>query len=97
LKTPSTHPVLFAQGNNALNNIEKENKMSVSKKPTHHVYHVKNYESKGEEKAVWTKIGAAWAHEDGEGFTQQLDMVPLDGLIVTRKVQEKDALSETSV
>lgn len=32
-----------------------------------------------EEKAFWTRIGAAWSHQDGEGLTLQLDLVPVSG------------------
>ena len=32
-----------------------------------------------EEKAFWTRIGAAWSHQDGEGLTLQLDLVPVNG------------------
>lgn len=43
------------------------------RKPTHAVYHVR-----GEgEKAYWTKIGAAWLHEDKEGLNVSLDYVPV--------------------
>ncbi|MDX2263461.1 MAG: hypothetical protein NW215_00620 [Hyphomicrobiales bacterium] len=28
---------------------------------------------------VWREIGAAWAHEDGEGFNVKLDLMPLQG------------------
>ena len=31
------------------------------------------------EKKFWTRIGAAWDHKDGEGYTIQLDLVPVDG------------------
>lgn len=37
---------------------------------------------KGEGKdksSFWTRIGAAWDHEDGNGFTLQLDLVPVNG------------------
>lgn len=41
------------------------------------------------EKAFWTRIGAAWRHEDGEGLTLQLDLVPVkDGRIVLRAPKE---------
>jgi hypothetical protein len=81
----------FAQGNHALN---KRKGNTMSNKPTHVVYHVKSYQSNGETKDIWTRIGAAWIHEDGDGFNQQLDMVPLDGRIVTRRAKEKDATSD---
>lgn len=31
------------------------------------------------EKSFWTRIGAAWDHEDGKGLTVQLDLVPVNG------------------
>jgi hypothetical protein len=31
------------------------------------------------EKSFWTRIGAAWDHEDGKGLTLQLDLVPVNG------------------
>lgn len=44
-------------------------------------YHVAE---RGESK-FWTRIGAAWDHKDGEGWTIQLDLVPVgDGRIVLR-------------
>jgi hypothetical protein len=37
------------------------------------------------EKAFWTRIGAAFDHKDGEGFTLQLDLIPASsGRIVLR-------------
>lgn len=37
-------------------------------------------------KAYWTRIGAAWDHEDAKGLTLQLDLVPVkDGRIVLRE------------
>jgi hypothetical protein len=34
---------------------------------------------KGDDKSFWTRIGAAWDHEDGKGMTLQLDLIPLNG------------------
>jgi len=34
---------------------------------------------KGEKKAFWTRIGAAWHHKSGDGLTLQLDLVPVTG------------------
>jgi len=31
------------------------------------------------DKKFWTRIGAAWDHEDGKGLTVQLDLVPVNG------------------
>jgi hypothetical protein len=39
------------------------NDAATTKAPTHVAYQVKNREGK---KAIWTRIGSAWAHSDGE-------------------------------
>ena len=54
-------------------------------RPTHTVYVV---EGEGDS-AFWTKVGAAWRHEDGEGFNIELDSFPKDGKVVVRSVQER--------
>jgi hypothetical protein len=77
----------------------KETKMSVpnqqtsaestqtsSNAPTHIAFQVR--EAK-EGKGFWTRIGSAWAHKDGKGFTVQLDAVPIDGRISLRVPEEK--------
>lgn len=51
-----------------------------SAKPTHNVFVV---EGDGE-KAYWTKIGAAWQHNDGEGLNVTLSALPVNGRIVIR-------------
>jgi hypothetical protein len=44
------------------------------------------------EKKFWTRIGAAWEHEDGDGLTLDLDLMPTtDRRIVLRKPKEDDA------
>lgn len=48
--------------------------------PTHRLYAVRG---KGKT-ARWTEIGAAWPNSDGQGFSLQLNAVPLDGHIVMR-------------
>lgn len=53
-------------------------------KPSHAVYHV---EGEGQKK-FWTKIGAAWPHDDGEGFNINLTCLPVDGRLVIRKPRE---------
>ena len=43
------------------------------------------------EKKFWNRIGAAWEHEDGDGLTLQLDLLPVaGGRIVLRKPKEDD-------
>lgn len=52
-----------------------------------HAFHVR----KGKDKSFWTRIGAAWPHEDGNGFNIKLDCVPVDGSIVLRSADEDEA------
>ena len=68
--------------------MSKENtKKSGSKQPTYIAYQVRD---RGEgEKGFFTRIGAAWAHGDGNGFSIQLDAIPLDGRVVLRIPSEK--------
>ncbi len=54
-------------------------KKSEPKAPALIAWHVR--EAKGG-KAFWTRIGAAWQHQNGDGHTLQLDLFPLDGRIV---------------
>ncbi len=63
------------------------NDKTQNRKPTHDVLHVK-----GEGKsAFWTKIGAAWTHEDQAGLNVALDFMPVttDGRLVIRIRKEK--------
>ncbi len=50
------------------------NKTETSNRPTHRAYAVKKIT---DEKSHWTEIGAAWAHQDGKGFTVRLEFLPL--------------------
>ncbi len=56
-------------------------------RPTHGVYIV---EGEGDD-AYWTKIGAAWPHKDGDGFSLQLTALPVDGRMSIRKLRAKNA------
>jgi hypothetical protein len=35
--------------------------------------------------AFWTKIGAAWLHQDGKGFNVSWSCLPLNGRLVIRE------------
>ena len=59
---------------------------SGGKSPSHIAYQVRDREG---QKGFWTRIGSAWAHQDGSGFNIQLECVPLDGRIVLRVATEK--------
>ena len=54
--------------------------------PTHRAYVVT--ERKGSDKASWKEIGAAWSHEDGQGFNIVLQALPVSGEIVLRVPSE---------
>ena len=54
--------------------------------PSHGVFVV---ESEGPQ-AYWTKVGAAWPHQDGLGFNISLTAVPLSGRLVLRVRTDKE-------
>lgn len=74
-----------------MNNRNK--KTSEKKTPAMRAYHVRDSNGNGNGKGFWTPIGAAWAHDDGNGFNIQLDVVPIDGKVVLRtpKTEEEGA------
>jgi hypothetical protein len=55
--------------------------------PSHVAYHVRDSKQVG--KGFWTRIGSAWAHADGLGYTVQLDCVPVDGRISLRVATDR--------
>jgi hypothetical protein len=61
-----------------------------TKKPTLIAYNVREREG---QKPVWTRIGAAWPHNSGNGLTLQLEALPLnfDGRIVLTEPKGEDA------
>ena len=62
-------------------------------KPTHYVYHVTDRVEDGndEKGGFWTKIGAAWPHKDGKDYTVSIETIPLNGRLVLRVPEEKEA------
>ena len=60
--------------NNQTNNPSSENKA-----PQLIAYHV----TERGEKSYWSRIGAAWAHKDGQGFNLELDLIPAQGGKIT--------------
>ena len=39
-------------------------------------------------KSIWSRIGAAWSHKDGQGFEVRMDAHPVDGRIVLRTIRD---------
>jgi hypothetical protein len=61
----------------------------LAKRPTHRVYAVTE---RGEAKAFWTAIGAAWPHRDGQGYNVELSCIPhANARIVIRMAREARA------
>lgn len=58
-------------------------KKTEAKSPTYHAYAVREAKAEGQ-KPFWTRIGAVFAHEDGEGGTLILEALPLDGRVIFR-------------
>ena len=48
------------------------------------VLSIKKYNGRDGERSIWTKIGAAFPHKDGKGFSGEMDMLPLDGKFTLR-------------
>jgi hypothetical protein len=67
---------------------EKGNIMS-SNTPALYAYAVKDRGRS--KKAIWTRIGAAWPHEKGKGFTIELEALPLDGRLVLTEPKPDEA------
>lgn len=57
-------------------------------KPSHFVYTVR--EGGEGSKDYWSRIGAAFAHNDGKGFSVLLDAMPLDGKLTIRQPEDKE-------
>lgn len=60
----------------------KKQSETKSTKPAYIAYHVRNSEDQKE--GFWTRIGVAFAHQDGKGFNLLIETVPLDGRITLR-------------
>jgi hypothetical protein len=54
---------------------QTSNAPAESRSPAYIAYHV---DDRGEKK-FWSRIGAAWRHQKGEGLTLQLDLLPVSG------------------
>ena len=65
---------------------DNKKQTAASKTPSHIAYHVHKGNS---DKSYWTRIGAAWANADGNGFNVQVETLPLDGRITLRIASEK--------
>ena len=63
------------------------NNSNSNKKPSHHVYTVR--ETGNQNNDFWTKIGVAFSHNDGKGFSIMLDALPVNGKMTIRVADGK--------
>jgi hypothetical protein len=56
-------------------------------RPSHRLFNVTG----DDQQARWTDIGVAWPTKDGKGFTLVLNAIPVNGRVVMRLNEEKDA------
>ncbi len=69
-------------------------------KPTHYLYNVIDHvnDVDDEKRGIWTRIGAAWPHGDGKGYSVRLDipmMVSRDTRLVLREREELPAARQS--
>ncbi len=63
----------------------------MSNKPTFLAYAVKDRGRN--QRAIWTRIGAAWPHREGTGLSIELEALPIDGRIVLMEPKPDDEMS----
>jgi hypothetical protein len=65
-------------------------------KPTFLAYTVKNRGRN--QKPIWTRIGAAWPHKGGTGYSIELEALPIDGrlVLIEPKADEEVPAQEAS-
>jgi hypothetical protein len=66
---------------------------TMSNAPKYYAYAVKD-RGKGK-KGIWTRIGAAWTTEKGDGIKLQLEALPVDGKLVLMPPKANEAPAET--
>lgn len=59
------------------------------KYPTHNLYFLTD--KKGSDSKDWNKVGAAWIHADGEGFSIYLDLMGQKIPLTMRKYKPKES------
>jgi hypothetical protein len=71
------------------NKLRKEHIMS-NNKPALFAYAVKDRGKN--KKAIWTRVGAAWPHENGKGFTIELEAMPFGGRLVLTEPSRQEVV-----
>ena len=60
--------------------------------PSHRIYAV----TRRNDKSRWQEIGAAWAHQDGKGFSLKLEYLPLNGGELVIRVPDANTSADTA-
>jgi hypothetical protein len=63
-------------------------------RPTHSAFLVRKYKKNGEHRSEYTNIGAAWPHQDGDGFDIVLTAFPVNGRVTLRKNKPRTEQTE---
>jgi hypothetical protein len=58
------------------------------------VFTVEEYESNGKKARSWTKIGVAFPHKEGSGFSVELKALPVDGRLVVLPADQNEDQSK---
>ena len=64
-----------------------------NQQPTYRAYTIVKREGQED---FWLSIGAAFMHQDGDGYNIVLQALPIDGRIVLRSVKDDDITAQTS-
>ncbi len=60
-------------------------KSEPGRRPDFDVFIVDGDKDDKDDKAFWYRVGAAWSHEDQDGYSLSLVAVPLKGRLVLRR------------
>lgn len=52
---------------------------------------VREYQKDGATNSDWSRIGVAFPHQDGKGFRVVLQALPVDGVVILRTSEAKQA------
>ena len=63
--------------------MKTSNQQTAKKTPAFIAYYVPDRDG-----ADWTRIGAAWPHQDGKGYSLSLDLVPVGSGRITMRAYE---------
>ena len=85
--TRNTHP----PEENPMNTATKTSSTEATERMD--AFTVREYEAGGEKRRDWTRIGVAFPHKDGKGYSLILQALPVDGKVELRlhEAKEKDA------